>query len=244
MLAAGQGRYVVEMLGRQIQDRQFGSARRGYDRSEVDAFLGSMGDRVSALEEQLRTAEVRAASSDEELAQMRQDIDTMLQEATDARRKIIDEAKAEATIIAAGASTIEESAKLGGSAATAAAIISEAETAAAVRLQTSEQAREAAHEDAARIVREAEVKASATQAEADRLLDKARIDARSVREATESVRSSMDVQLAEIRLLLEEARVRDAEFANRPSSGLGNDAELVVDLRGDATQPDPHHAAG
>ncbi len=89
----------MDLSSRQIQDKEFPTTGRGYNRAAVDTFMNECANLTSALEERTRIAEVRAASSERELAAQRANIDALLQDATDARRKIIDEAKAEANSI-------------------------------------------------------------------------------------------------------------------------------------------------
>lgn len=80
-----------------------------------------------------------------------------------------------------------------------------------------------------------------TQAEADRVLDKARLDSNSMREETKALRASMDAELAEIRRLLDAARSSDEDIADLVSDP---NSELVIDLRQGATDRTDRHAAG
>lgn len=222
----------MEISSRQIQDTQFTTALRGYDRGEVDSFIAECAKHTGALEERTRIAEVQTASSEKELAALRADIDVLLQEATDARHKIIEEARAEASTISNQATAAGEPSELSDAVSRAAAIITEAETAARLRLDGTAEIRKAAELEAANIIRRAEQSATTTQAEADRLLDKARLDANSIREEATAARASMEGQLAEIQQVLEDARAADT------------DSELVIDLREDADETTPRHAAG
>lgn len=221
----------MELSSRHIQDKEFATARRGYDRDEVDSFTTDCAAFVSALEERTRTAEVRAASSERELAAQTADIDVLLQEATDARRKIIDEARAEANDIANQAEEADGSPETVDATSKAAAIINEAEHAARMRTEGLEQLRMVAEQDAESIIRRAEQSAAMTQAEADRVLQKAKLDANSMQEEARATKASMDSQLAEIRRLLDATRAAEA------------DTDLVVDLRERATQPQAHEAS-
>jgi DivIVA domain-containing protein len=222
----------MELSSRQIQDRDFGTALRGYNRDEVDGFMNECAALTSALEERTRTAEVRSASSERELAAQTANIDVLLQEATDARRKIIEEARVEANSIAGQVAAANGSQESADAASTAAAIINEAEAAAHLRMEEVELIRESAREDAQAIIRRAEQSAAVTQAEADRLLDKARLDASSVREEAEATQAAVEAQLAEIKDLLDAAR-----------AGEGN-AELVIDLRDRVNKQQSYHASG
>lgn len=236
----------MEAWSHQIQEKYFTTALRGYDRGEVDIFMTECATRTGALEERLRIAEVRAEKSEEELAALRASIDVLLQEATEARRKIIEEAKAEAMTVARHSASMDGSPKLADAAAKATAIISEAETAASLRLDGVEQLRRAAENDAAAIVRRGEEAAAMTQAEADRMLDKARMDANSMREETEFIRASMEAQLAEIRRILEDARAGSVDLDDLTSAAAiaRSDSDLVIDLRDEAVTTETHHAAG
>ncbi len=222
----------MELSSRQIEDRNFGTARRGYNRNEVDSFIHECAALTSALEERTRTAEVRSASSERELAAQTANIDVLLQEATDARRMIIDEARAEASSIAGQTAPTERSQEYADAASKATAIVNEAETAAHLRMEEVELMRESAREDAQAIIRRAEQSAAMTQAEADRLLDKARLDANSIREEAKATQAAVEAQLAEIKRLLDAAR-----------AGEG-DSELVIDLRDRVNKPQSQHASG
>ncbi len=235
----------MEPFSREIQEHQFSSAMRGYSRAEVDAFITDCGVHMGSLEEQLRIAEVRAARSDEELARLRAEIDDLLRDATEARRKIIEEAKAQALTIADQSASMDGSDELTDAAAKATAIISEAESTASLRLVSVEQLRSAAQDDAAAIVRKAEETAALTQAEADRLLEKARMDANSIREETESTRASLEAQLVEIRSILTAARTETIDLDDLTTVEIsgGSDPDLVVDLRNEKTTTETRHAA-
>ena len=234
----------MEPFSREIQEHQFSPAMRGYGRVEVDTFLTKCAGHMGALEERLRITEVRAARSEEELAGLRAEIDGLLQDAMEARRTIIEEAKAEAMAIVHQSASMDVSDELPHATVSASAIVSEAETAASLRLMEVERLREAAEDDATAIVRRAEETAALTQAEADRLLAKARMDANSMREETESTRASMEAQLAEIRRILETARTGTIDLDDLTKVGVssGPDPEVVVDLRDETTAP--RHTAG
>jgi vacuolar-type H+-ATPase subunit H len=167
-----------------------------------------------------------------ELAGLQASIDVLLQEAMDARRKIIDEARVEASSIADHVAEADGSPELGDAVSRATAIINEAENTARMRIDEIERVRASAEEEAETIVKRAEQSAAMTEAEAERLLDKARLDANSIREETRATQASVEVQLAEIRRLLSAARVGDAE------------SDLIIDLRDDENISQSHHASG
>ncbi len=231
----------MELSSRHIEDKRFTKALRGYDRQEVDTFVTDCAAHTSSLEERTKIAEVRAAASEKELAELRADIDVLLEEASDARRTIIEEAKAEAVTIVRQADAAGRSVSASGAATQAAAIISEAEVAAKLRLDAVDDVQQVADEKAANTLRVAEESAAMTQAEADRLLGKARLDASAIREETEALRTSMEAQLAEIRRLLEAARSGDVEVEGIMTA---QDSEFVIDLREGATKPESHHVTG
>jgi len=234
------------LSSRQIQEKYFATALRGYDRKDVDRFMTECASHTSALEERTKIAEVRAETSERELAGLRAEIDILLEEATEARRKIIDEAKVEAGTIAGQVSMAGGSPELSDTASRAAAIIAEAEATAHRRLEGIEQVRVTAEEEAIAIRRRAEASAALTQAEADRRLDKARLDSNAMREEAEATRASMEAQLAEIRRILQGARTGDAGMDELVSASTDNndDSDLVIDLREDAKDPRSRHAAG
>ncbi|MEN8040652.1 MAG: DivIVA domain-containing protein [Actinomycetota bacterium] len=89
----------MDLSSRQIHDQRFSTSRRGYDRGEVDMFLKDCGASVGSLEDRLRTAEVRAAKANKELAALRASIDDLVEDAADTRRRIIEEATVEANRI-------------------------------------------------------------------------------------------------------------------------------------------------
>jgi len=95
-------------------------------------------------------------------------------------------------------------------------------------------------------VRKAEETAALTQAEADRLLEKARMDTNSMREETESIRASMEAQLGEIRRILAAARSETIDLDDLTNVGVASssDPDLVVDLREDKTATETLHEAG
>lgn len=229
----------MELSSRQIGDKHFTTAVRGYNRREVDDFIAECAGHTGSLEERTKIAEVRAAASENELAMLRADIDVLLEEATEARRMIIDEAREEADTIARQAEAAGGSTGLSDVASKAAAIITEAETTATLRLEGVDSIQRAAEEKAEGIVKRAEETAAMTEAEADRLLDKARLDANSMREETNMLRTSMETQLAEIRRILEVARSRDGSIDELLAA---EDSELVVDLRKGADKPADRHA--
>lgn len=208
----------MEVTSRQIEERHFATALRGYDRDEVDRFLAECAQHTGNLEERTKIAEVRTATVEKELAELQANIDVLLEEATDARRKIIEEARAEASAITSQASGT------GGPPET-------------------EDAASAAEEEATEIVRKAEASARIALANADRILADARQEAESILEEARTSKALMESQLAEIRQILAAARAGD-ESTDTPESSDEPDAELVIDLRDVADEPSRHQVPG
>lgn len=208
----------MEVTSRQIEERHFTTALRGYDRDEVDSFLAECAQHTGNLEERTKIAEVRAATIEKELAELRANIDVLLEEATDARRKIIEEARAEASAITSQASGADS--RRGGADA-----VSDAD------------------EEAAEIVRKAEASATIALANADRILAEARQESESILEEARASKALMESQLAEIRQILAAAKAAD-EGAGAPDSRDEPGAELVVDLRDVADEPRSHQVPG
>jgi len=220
----------MERFSQEIEERQFSSSRRGYDRDEVEQFMKEGAHRVTALEDDLRAAEVSAANSEMELASLQANIDSVLQEATDARRKIIEEAKSEAAVIVGAASPLPQTSVLTDAAARAAAIISQAENEATILLERGKTERKLAETKMEAKSEKMEADAARTKAEADRLLDNARMDANIMRADAQSRKTELEVQLAEIQSLLAEAHVTTLR-----SSGGVDEPDTVIDLRDGAT---------
>ena len=89
----------MEVSRSQIEDVHFATALRGYDRDEVDRFMAECALHTGNLEARTKISEVRSETAEIELAEMRANIDVLLEEATVARRKIIEEARDEASAI-------------------------------------------------------------------------------------------------------------------------------------------------
>jgi len=141
-----------------------------------------------------------------------------LEEATDARRKIIEEARAEASAITGPASRPDG-------------------------MRDTDDAASSAEQEAAEIVRKAEASATIALANADRILAEARQESESILEEARTSKALMESQLAEIREILAAARASD-ESAPVPESSDDPDAELVVDLRDVADEPRSHQISG
>jgi len=211
----------MELSGRMIEDRRFGTSMRGYTKAEVDEFLAAVGAHMSSVEERLAIAEAKANRSKDQLESLQDDIESRIADAQQARATILDEARAEAAAITAragGDSTSDGS--------RAAAMVAEAEAKAALRLREVDGIVEQAEARAQRIEAEATANAEHTAAEAERLLSDARREAKRIRQETERYRTEMQSHLSDVRGLLDAA-----------SATGSDDGEIVVDLREDATSP-------
>lgn len=220
----------MELSARTIQDHRFASSMRGYRKEDVDTFLAEAAAYVSNLEEHLAIARTRADKSEQELADMRNRIDTELAEARRARAAIIDEAKAEAASMVDAPRTGD-----GTDAARAAAIVQEAELKAQRRLADVDGILADARADAERIVDEAEAAATRREAEADRVLDAARAESKRLHEETEQYRAEMERNLAEIKRILQSTKDSTQQASGVPSVGLDDRDQIVVDLREERT---------
>ncbi len=234
----------MELSGHQIRDRHFASAIRGYSRTEVDTFCAEIANHVGVLEQRLRNAEVRAAHSSEKLAELRSKADSVLAEAIEARRTIIEEAKVEAAVIAYQSTDFGAAVELVDTAAKTTSLMSQADRATTLSIERAELHREAANEKARQVLRRAEESASLTQAEADRVLDKARIDARLMRRESIAVQTKADTHLAEIQRILLEVRRGGVELDDLAHSSIidltGSDA--AIDLREGASKRHPQQS--
>ncbi|GMQ99067.1 MAG: hypothetical protein BMS9Abin17_1616 [Acidimicrobiia bacterium] len=227
----------MEMSSRDIEERRFGSSVRGYDRREVDGFLHDVARTMGTLEERLAIAERRTGESERTVAEMRARIEQELQEATDARRTIIDEAKREALAINAGAGSLGESGVVGDAAERAAAIVAEAKAKASIRLQEVSDIVDGARSRSEQTIKAAQQDAAATQAEATIVLEDARRRAREVRSQAETERSAMISDISGLKRIADAARggSEDLEAFETANVILTSGAEITIDLRDEAT---------
>jgi DivIVA domain-containing protein len=199
---------IVEVSSRQIEEKQFTTALRGYDRHEVDHFMVECAQHTGNLEERTKIAEVRQASSEKELAEMQSRIDVLVQEATDARRRIIEEAEAKANAITEQTSSGDPS-----------------------RHTSSDQPDEVlrrAEASAATIRTEAEHVLIDARREADSILESATAS----RASMESQLAEIREILAEARANDARLDLPEGEATSEPV-----DPELVIDLRNVADEP-------
>jgi cell division initiation protein len=214
----GSTEVIMEVTSRQIEDRHFSTALRGYDRDEVDQFMTECAQHTGNLEERTKIAEVHTATVEKELADLKANIDVLLEEATDARRKIIEEARAEASAITGQASRPDKT-------------------------RDAADAASSAEQEAAEIVRKAEASATIALDNADQILAEARQESESILEEARASKALMESQLVEIREILAAARADD-EGSGTPESSDEPDAELVIDLRDVADEPRSHQVSG
>jgi len=229
----------MELSSRDIEERAFGSSVRGYNRREIDGFLHDVSRTVGTLEERLAIAERRAGESERKVAEMRTRIDQELQEATDARRTIIDEAKREALAINASAGSLSERGLVGDAAERAAAIVAEAETKASIRLQEVSNIVDGARSRAEQTIKAAQQDAAATRAEAAVVLEDARRRAKEVRSHAETERSAAVSDISELKRIADAARTgtEDLEALETANVILTSGSEITIDLRDEAKHP-------
>ena len=220
----------MELSARGIESHRFSTSLRGYDKDEVAAFLAEVGAHVGRLDEQLAIAHARATRAQEELDSLHDVLDRRLAEAQAARAAIVEKAEHEAEEILAAAAR-GEGPDTAGAARTAAAIISEAEVKAAMRIEQAEAEVAAAQLEAETIVRKAEATADLRLAEADRALDEAHGRAKSVRTETERNRSEIENHLAEVRKILMAARAGGTDDLEAGSVILTKGTDVIIDLR-------------
>ncbi|MCL1593738.1 MAG: DivIVA domain-containing protein [Actinomycetia bacterium] len=229
----------MELSSRTIEERRFSSAMRGYDRGEVDSLLGEVARVMGGLEEHLAIAERRAAQSETEIVDLRTRVDQELQEATEARRRIINEARREALAISAGAERPGDASIMVDAAERAAAIVAEAEAKATLRLRETDEIVSTAREEADRTVATAQEDAATTRAEASLVLSDARRRAKEVRASAEADRATVVLDISELKRVADAARTggSDLESLEIANIILTSGSEITIDLRDEAVTP-------
>jgi DivIVA domain-containing protein len=228
----------MELTARMVEDKNFSTAMRGYSKEEVDAFMATVGTHFSTLEQQLNIAQVKAQKAQEKLDLLEDNLSAKHAEAEAARATIIDEARREASSITAVASSIDATDETAAAAKTAAAIVSEAETKAALRLADLDAMKNTAIEKSSAITKAAEDAAGLREAEADRVLDAARRQARSMHAESEVAKSEIQDQLAQLRNILVAAQGGDSDELQEANVILRNGNEIVIDLSERVKTPD------
>ena len=228
----------MELSARQMQDRSFSTAMRGYDRAEVGEYLAAVAEHIERLEERLAIAQTKAARTQEELDRLNDVLDTRLTEAHEARTTIIEEARREAEwiIAAAGTSTpvVEDPAAI----RTSAAIIAEAQAKADMRIGEITALGEQARLQAAETELAARQAADLKIAESERILEAARRDARDIRRRAEADRSEMEVQLEHLRRIVASADASQGHDLTDATIELRDNGHLIVDLTAPASVPE------
>lgn len=234
----------MELSSKDVSERRFKTATRGYNKEEVRTFLTDLERAMRGIEERIAIDEARAERSERELAALQSRIDDLLDEATEARRNIIKRAKREAIEIleragtGAGASTIAQAAER------ATAIIARAEEDATRRLEEIDRLRESAEAEAERTVMTAQQDAATTRAEASRVLDDARLRARTMCEQAETERASIVDEIARLERIASMAKTGELEALEAANVILRSGAEITIDLRDEtrsATLAAPTH---
>jgi DivIVA domain-containing protein len=229
----------MELSSRDVSERRFKTATRGYHKEEVRTFLADLERVMRGLEERVAIDEARAERAERELAALRSQIDDLLEEATEARHKIIDEAKREAIEIVeragtgAGASTIAQAAER------AAAIITRADADANRRLAEIDRLLESAGAEAERMLTAAEQDAATTRAEASRVLDDARLRAKTMCERAETERAEIIEEIARLERIASLATTGDLTTLEAANVILRSGAEITIDLRDESRSPSP-----
>lgn len=209
------------LSSREVEEKRFTASLRGFDKNEVIQYLAQVAKQLSATEEQLAIAETKAAKVQGELDRLNDALEARLVEAQSARDAIIEEAKREAA-------KISESGGDAQTARTAAAILSEAETKADLRLAEVDTILESARADAERILKDADYEAELKVAEAERIVDTARREARKMRRAAEKERTQIETTLHELRRSLTAAEAGDGD--GQVNVIVRNEGEIIVDL--------------
>jgi DivIVA domain-containing protein len=220
----------MEITARMIEDKRFSFSMRGYSKEDVDTFVSAIASQVSTLEQQLNTAEVKAQKAQDKLDHLEDMLDAKLAEAEAARSKIIEEAQRKAASFTTVAGSMDETGASAAAAKTAAAIVAEAETKAALRLQDLDAMKAEAASKSAQIIKSAEATATLREAEADRVLDAARRQARSMHAESEIAKSEIEDQLGQLRKILVAAQAGGSDELTDAKVILLNGNEIVIDL--------------
>lgn len=226
------------LSARNVQDRSFSTSMRGYDRNEVADYLAQVADHVEGLEERLAIAQAKAARAQAELHRLNDVIDTRLAEANEARSTIIEEARREAESIVANAGQTAQPIENAAAVRTSAAIIAEADAKADLRMKTISALGEQARQEAAEIEFSAKQAAELKLAEADRVVEAARRDARDIRRRAEADRSEMEVQLEHLRRVVASAEASEGADLGDATIELRDSGRIVVDLTAPASVPE------
>jgi len=227
----------MELSSKDIVGHRFTTAFRGYKKPRVRSFLADVEHAMRSLEEHLAIEKARAAHSEQELADMRIRIDDLVEEATQARHKIIEQAKREAAEIAERTAAGVDGSTIADAAECAAGIIARAEADVARRLSEIEQLCESAKTEADRTLTAAQEDAATTKAEASRILDESRREARTIRAHAEAERAAIVEEISHLERIAESARAGDLEALEAANVILRSGTEITIDLRDAALAP-------
>lgn len=224
----------MELSSKDITGERFKSAMRGYSKSQVRSFLTDVERAMRSLEEHLAIESTRAAHAEQELAEMRTRIDDLVKEATEARHKIIEQAKRDATEMAERTASGLDGATIADAAECATSIIARAEADVANRLAEIEQLCESAKAEAERTLFTAQEDAATTRAETSRVLDDARRQARTIRAQAETERAAIVEEISHLERIASSAWAGDVEALEAANVILASGTEITIDLREEA----------
>ncbi len=227
----------MELSSKDIAGEHFTSAMRGYSKSQVRSFLTDVERAMRSLEERHAIESARAAHAEQDLAEMRTQLDDLVAEATEARHKIIEQAKRDAVEIAERTASGLDGATIADAAECAASIIARAESDAASRLAEIEQLCESAKAEAERTMIAAQEDAATTRAEAARVLDDARRQAKTIRTQAETERAAIVEEISHLERIASAAKAGDVEGLEAANVILRSGTEITIDLREEAVEP-------
>ena len=229
----------MNLSPKDIGEHRFKTAISGYNKGEVRNFLGELERAMRSLEEHLAIETARAEHSENELTELQSRTDDLVAEATEARHKMIEQAKREATEIVvragagAGAATIADAAEC------AAGIITRAEADAKRQLDEAAELCEAARVEVDRTLNASQNDAAATKAEASRVLEDARREARIIRGQAEAERAVVVEEVSRLERIAESERNGNLESLEVANVILRSGTEITIDLRDEALTPGP-----
>ncbi len=236
-LSTGQQRGNRELSSEDIAKHRFATAMRRYKKPDVRSFLTDVERAMRGLEDHLAIERACAENFEQELAEMRSKIDALVQEATEARRRIIEQAKREATEIVERTGSAVDGSTIADTAEHAATMISRAEADITLRLTEIEQLCEAAKAEAAKTLTAAQEDAATTRAEAARVLEESRRQARTIRTQAETERTAIVEEISHLERIISSATAGDVEALETANVILRSGTEITIDLRDEAVHP-------
>jgi len=227
----------MELSSEDIAKHRFATAMRGYKKPDVRSFLTDVEHAMRGLEEHLTIERARAENFGQELAEMRAKIDGLVQEAAEARRRIIEQATRDATEIVERTASAVDGATITDAAERAAAMIARAEADITRRLTEIEQLCESAKAEAARTLTAAQEDAATTRAEAARVLEESRRQARTIRTQAETERTAIVEEISHLERIISSAKAGDVEALETANVILRSGTEITIDLRDETVHP-------